>query len=285
MQQDVLSRMFKQLAYIQVTKSLLLTILVLFAGSSLAQDNSESPFIEIDDLIGSILMTDSFDRTFRNNTSNLSVGFIHLKAQSDILISETTASENETKVTITNLVTDAWDYAEKGFEISVSSKSNPYAVDSQNDTSVDLWFSTSYFQDLDSIIGTSLSETLGLSGFTEVSLQAEYRPSLLPLSTTSSTTVSTSSNILAPLSASGSISYRQSFDANISILNGPVSLERITLEPEVQASYDTDLNFGADLAIRADTNIYDFSNLIFGLEGGYTNGFWYSFTINSPIKF
>ena len=274
-------KVFRRLA----TKSLILVAVLLIVGSSLglAQQNT----FEINTEINTELTTSGFttseiatsdfnldlQETFGNTflvdnfstiNNNLSVGFIHLQSQNNSLLFDGGA-----KVTVANLVTDALGYSEKGFEISLTSKSNPYAVNGLKETSEDLLLSTSFFQSLDSLTGISLSTNLGLSGYTEFSLQASYN--------------STDTN--SPFSALGIIGYRQSFDTQLPIVTSAVRIERISVEPKVRAWYDSDFSFGADVAVRADTSIFNASNLSLGLEGGYTDGFWYNFTVNSPIKF
>lgn len=262
---------------IGTAKSLFWLSVLLVVGSSLAQQITTETAQSFETVIGNTFFIDSY-----SNDNNLSVGLIHLQPQnSNILFADDTRTDSA-QVSITNLTTDTWGYAEKGFEISVDSKSNPYSSNAINDTSTDLWLSTRFFQSVDSLIGISLSNNLGLSGFTEFSLEATFNPSVL---TTTDSTNDLDANAL--FSALGSFGYRQSFDTNLPLGTNLVTIDRISVEPKVRAWLDSDFTLGAnaDLSIRADTSISDFSNLSLGLEGGYTNGFWYNFTVNSPIKF
>ncbi len=257
-------RVFKQAIYF-------IGVALLLGGSSLglAQQSNTEFTLGLTDNFSSIFLPSSL-----TTSNNLSVGFIHLPTSQEAL-----DLDGESKFGISKLTKDTWGYSEEGFQISLNGTSNPYALNNATDNSSDVFLSTSYFQSLDSLTGLSLFENLGLSGFTEVSLQARFNPSFLNDINT------TEADVNSPFSAQGYLGYRQSFDTQLPLGTNNILIERISIEPKFEAIYDTELNFGANLSIFADTNLFDSSNLSLGLEGGYTDGFWYNFTINSPVKF
>jgi len=266
MQRGIQRMMLIFISKIMKQSYLLIVSILLLTSVSFAQQNDVSQVFEGQSFKGQglegIVSTAFFMNTF-SSTDNLSVGLIHLQPEQSSYV-----FDGEAKVGIVNITNDDWGYAEKGFEISLNSKSNPYSV---NETSTDFLLSTKFFQSLDSLIGAT---PFGLSGFTEFSLEGRINSNFAATAMESS-----------PVSALGTVGYRQSFDTNLSIANSIFTIDRISVEPKVRAWIDSDIAFGADVAIRADTSIFDSSNLSLGLEGGYTDGFWYNFTINSPIKF